>query len=342
MLTKSTDPQTYSRILNLMDHAQERHAEGTYSMTVMKMNMLTLLTNYFGVVEFSECEIERNIGILRTNGMKLEQNDLKLSPGVVLYPVYCLINSACYNNTNYIKCGDLHLQLRAQVAIKAGEEITTRYVSATLGNCRRRRDLNKYWYFDCKCIRCSDSTEMGTHMSSVRCVCREGLCIKRDALDWNSDWVCLKCNMATSGKDIENEVNKLEAELAEVNVNNTDRLEELIYVHSSHSLLHPRHYLVIELMHSLVFAYTAKERLTRPEMERKVQLCSQVLQVLGIVDPGFSNWRGHLLHEKASTLLHLSRADYASGFIPETVFKRRLFSCMQSLATAKKCTQNVE
>ena len=67
-----------------------------------------------------------------------------------------------------------------------------------------------------------------------------------------------------------------------VQICNTIPILELIYVHSSHSLLHPRHYLVIELMHSLVFAYTAKERLTRPEMERKVQLCSQVLQVRSI------------------------------------------------------------
>ena len=56
---------------------------------------------------------------------------------------------------------------------------------------------------------------------------------------------------------------------------------ELIAVHCSHSLLHPTHYLVIELMHSLVLAYTAKDSsmLTRPQMERKVQLAYQVIEV---------------------------------------------------------------
>ena len=34
-------------------------------------------------------------GILRTNGMKLEEGGLSSSPGVVLYPAYCLINHAC-------------------------------------------------------------------------------------------------------------------------------------------------------------------------------------------------------------------------------------------------------
>ena len=91
---------------------QERQSEGTYSMTAMKMNMMAFLTNNFGCSEFPESEVERNIGILRTNGMKLEQGGLRESPGVALYPIYCLINHACYNNTNYVKQQDLTLHLR--------------------------------------------------------------------------------------------------------------------------------------------------------------------------------------------------------------------------------------
>jgi len=342
LITKSKDPDTYNRIINLMDHDRERQSEGTYSMTAMKMNVMAFLTNYFGDHQFPDDEIERNIGILRTNGMKLEQGGLREAPGVVLYPIYCLINSACYNNTNYVKHSDLHLHLRAQVAIKAGEEITTRYVSSTLGNCRRRRDLSRYWYFDCRCLRCSDSTELGTHMSSVRCICGEGLCVKREALEWESDWVCEKCERVVPEADILKEVDRIEEELAEVDANDTEKLEELIAMYSSHTLLHPQHYLVIELMHSLAITYSAKERLTRPEQERKVQLCHQVLQVLGTVDPGFTTWRGKLLHEMATTLLIISRADHTTGFVGETLFKRRLYFCMRSLATAKRCHYNVQ
>ena len=33
----------------------------------------------------------------------------------------------------------------------------------------------KYWYFDCCCARCSDTTELGSHMSSLVCGrCRQG------------------------------------------------------------------------------------------------------------------------------------------------------------------------
>jgi hypothetical protein len=73
------------------------------------------------------------IGILRTNGMKMEPHGEKGIPGVVIYPIYCLINHACYNNTNYVKFPDLHLELRSQLLIKKGEQIYTRYVSSTIG-----------------------------------------------------------------------------------------------------------------------------------------------------------------------------------------------------------------
>merc|ERR1719370_494392 len=81
--------------------------------------------------------------------MKLEEGGLSSSPGVVLYPAYCLINHACSNNTNYQKLPDLRLELRSQVAIRKGEEISTRYVSSTVGNFRRRRDLHQVCLLHC-------------------------------------------------------------------------------------------------------------------------------------------------------------------------------------------------
>ena len=84
------------------------------------------------------------IGILKTNGMKLELTQLGKEngcPGVALYPIYCLINHACLNNTNYVKFPDLHLELRSQFAIKKGEEITTRYISSTIGTTSRSINL---------------------------------------------------------------------------------------------------------------------------------------------------------------------------------------------------------
>ena len=53
--------------------------------------------------------------------------------------------------------------------------------------------------------------------------------------------------------------------------------------------------LQIDIMHNLVHLYAAKASLSRPEKERKIQLCNKVLDVLTKVDSGYTIWRGTLL-----------------------------------------------
>ena len=48
-------------------------------------------------------------------------------------------------------------------------------------------------------------------------------------------------------------------------------------------------------MHNLVHLYAAKASLSRPEKERKIQLCNKVLDVLTKVDSGYTIWRGTLI-----------------------------------------------
>jgi len=115
-------------------------------------------------------------------------------------------------------------------------------------------------------------------------------------------------------------------------------LEEMIHRYWDHPVLHPNHYLVVELCHSLVFAYAAlRPNLSRPQQERVIQICSHILSVLGKVDSGFTQWRGTMLSELVSSLLAISKADVKSGALSQGIYKRRLYQCMLNLATAKKC-----
>ena len=62
------------------------------------------------------------------------------------------------------------------------------------GNMRRREDIKRYWFFDCECPRCSDSTEMRSFMSAVVCfACQKGYLLPIDALQYKSDWICDSC-----------------------------------------------------------------------------------------------------------------------------------------------------
>ena len=56
-------------------------------------------------------------------------------------------------------------------------------------------------------------------------------------------------------------------------------------------------------MHNLVHLYAAKVLLSRPEKERKIQLCNKVLDVLTKVDSGYTIWRGTLLQVRTSKFI---------------------------------------
>ena len=90
-------------------------------------------------------------------------------------------------------------------------------------------------------------------------------------------------------------------------------------------------------MHNLVHLYAAKKVLSRPEKERKIQLCVIVLETLIKIDPGYTKWRGTLLQEMIHTVMLISKEDYAKKRITTKEFHKRLGMCAKKLEEAKKC-----
>lgn len=90
-------------------------------------------------------------------------------------------------------------------------------------------------------------------------------------------------------------------------------------------------------MHNLVHLYAAKKVLTRPEKERKIQLCVIVLETLVKIDPGYTKWRGTLLQEMIHSVMLVSKEDYAKKRITTKEFHKRLGMCAKKLEEAKKC-----
>ncbi|XP_059082418.1 SET domain-containing protein SmydA-8-like isoform X1 [Tigriopus californicus] len=336
LLKRKTDPKAFARIEMLMDHATSKLGanRGTLNMTMLKV--VCMIREQFHCSDFTKTDIQRMIGILKTNGMKLETAGENGTPGVALYPIYCLINHACINNTNYVKYPDLHLELRSQLPIKKGTEILTRYISSTVGNVRRREDIERYWFFRCECPRCSDSTEFGTFMSGVRCFqCRNGFLLQSEINDLASDWACNRCSSRVPHKNVNEVLTTIEKQTDLDAPLCIETMEEMLFHYQK--LLHPNNYIIIDIMHNLIHLYAGKESLTRPEKERKIQLCHIVLDILGRVDPGFTTWRGTLLQEMIHTLMVISKEDHNAARISEKEFHRRLNYCSRKLREAKLC-----
>lgn len=75
------------------------------------------------------------------------------------------------------------IRLRTTLKIPTGGELYGSYTHSLLPTMLRREHLLESKYFACACPRCSDPTELGTHMSSLKCnKCDNGIILPLDSL----------------------------------------------------------------------------------------------------------------------------------------------------------------
>jgi len=118
-----------------------------------------------GRINFTREDVMWAVGLLKTNSIMFGETN-----GRALFPMFSLINHSCTANakhTLYIK--NRRIAVQAQTEIKEGDEIVINYVPFIIGTIGRNKKLQKNWYFKCSCQRCSDPTENGSNLSSLRC-----------------------------------------------------------------------------------------------------------------------------------------------------------------------------
>ena len=59
-------------------------------------------------------------------------------------------------------------------------------------------------------------------------------------------------------------------------------------------VLHPSHHLMLDLKYPLVHLYNTSEPLPARQLDRKEQLCRQILSVADVLTPGELSWRPKL------------------------------------------------
>jgi len=124
-----------------MDHREDRLNEDRITWDAMKVDIVDYLLNDLQLDDlFDEEEIQKCIGIIRINGISSTDNQ---GPGFrCLFPQMALLSNSCLSN-----CRCLHrdsgairgLEIRAQVPIKAGTELSIQYNTLVLGHRKRRQ-----------------------------------------------------------------------------------------------------------------------------------------------------------------------------------------------------------
>ena len=331
----SVDPDTWDLVDCLMDHLEERKCEaGEADWSKVDKNVIKYLKN--GGVKYSEEMLEHAAGIILTNCVACSGNSGGPDSGIGLFPVFSILSHSCVANTRRI-IEDGHLLVRASVPIKAGEEILTSYKNPELGSVSRRSHFPTTWFFDCICERCSDSTELGTFLSALICPshdCREPL-LPSHPLEYNSPWVCAACSFSVSSQEAMTRTVNLYKKLVSC-PRTCPSMENLLQ--EFENLAHPQHYIVMQAKINLVLMYGDKDFADQESVagnQRKMELCEEVMRVMGKVDPGYSRRRGQLLEELAKAKLAILKKQE----MPKLKLMLEMKNLMKIIKEASKCKQ---
>ena len=208
-------------------------------------------------------------------------------------------------------------------------------------NVLRRPFLRSKWFFDCNCHRCLDPTELGSHLSSLICDNSKcgGTVVICSSEQLEGDWSCLDCGGKKSYEDVVETFEQLEnllvscweslelQEHQDVDKNNNNKesdedVQERIEIleKSLNSILQIAHhcnYWSIQVQNKIIEELIKIPKLNRTQLQRKIQLCSNVKDCLAKVDPGFSRWFCQLSMELSKARLEAGRRDLNMGYITQ-------------------------
>lgn len=75
------------------------------------------------------------------------------------------------------------VEVRAAVPLQKGQRLHLSYTHVLSPTILRREHLRESKFFDCDCPRCTDPTELGTHLSTFKCSkCKKGIVLSKNPL----------------------------------------------------------------------------------------------------------------------------------------------------------------
>ncbi|XP_055596645.1 SET domain-containing protein SmydA-8 [Uranotaenia lowii] len=269
-------------------------------------------------------------GILEVNAMIIPLTNGREICG--LYPTGCMMEHCCLPNCFYtFDCTKgMKLTFKTGREIQKGEHLSTTYTHSLWGTQQRREHLKAQKYFSCTCVRCSDPTEMGTYISGLRCVgIEEGGCggiqLPIDPLKDTSDWKCDKCPVQLEVDQVNFLLSKIGEEVDSVmeRKSSAREVEDLIFKLSS--FLHPNHYHLLTLKHSLIQLYGHLKgydttQLSDRLLDEKITTCRQLTKVIDILDPDsfrLSLYSGVIFYEQQTALLEINARKLRAGVSKE-------------------------
>ena len=218
------------------------------------------------------------------------------------------ITSTYFPSSCYFPVNDPIITIScARVHITAGEEVTIQYLSDTLPTRLRRDLIYRKWYFYCNCLRCSDATEAGTYLDALRCCKCPGSVVPRDPLSRKTDYQCDSCQDITKHEAVMKIYDKATQDAGR-NIPRDKAIDHMMrFVEEYKNTLHPQNYIMLSVKMKLgcllgnMSPSSVLHKMSAEELEVKVDMCLEALNVLDILDQGnvgdTGKWKTRLTRE---------------------------------------------
>ncbi|XP_063895180.1 SET domain-containing protein SmydA-8 [Helicoverpa armigera] len=346
LLAKEKDPDRWERDLEVMEtHTADRKERPTWAAD--QVNIADFLVDHCKLASrFDKDLVQKVCGILEVNSVEIpSRGGFSIR---ALYPQLAIAAHNCVPNiVHTILQNDYQVQVRAAIPIKEGDALHICYTHSLSPTIVRRDFLAESKFFQCDCARCADPTELGTHLSTLKCSkCDNGVILATNPLDNEAPWSCndKNCGFKTSGAAMRKMLAVVQAEIDQLDAMEPgpaaiEQREAAIKKYKS--VFHPRHSLLLSLKHSLAQLYGRVEGYGLDELpdlllERKAELCRLVLSTLDVITPGDTRMRGMMLYELHAPLMFLARSEFGAGLITQEKLKDRLQEPIQCLAEAAR------
>ncbi|CAK1555740.1 unnamed protein product [Leptosia nina] len=333
-LQKRSNTKGWEEFIKLETHLDQRRNSSVWEYYQNTVNFLDSLKLLEGPED--KTLVQKVCAVIDVNSFEVRGPPISgLGYAETLRGVYmqaALLEHDCIGNT-IISINDNNVLLcHASTDIKKGEMIFYNYTDPLKGTALRQEHLVLGKYFECTCKRCTDVTELGTHMSSALCpACKTGFVTKR--LD---KWECHTCKKEADDSVVGFKVKCCSDKLDVINKKDEKELEE--YIRNVSLVLAPNHYLLIDAKQRLAGvlrdAISREPRPTKKMMRRKVDLCQELLPVLEVLSPGISRTKAITMYELHLGIVQLAKKMFDARDITAPKYLDELLSAEKYLKSS--------
>lgn len=325
-------------------HLNERIKTEIYN-KVNKEKVVYFIHRYLGIQKYSDLEILEACGKLDTNCFEVRHKGMNLR---AMYRLGSIMSHNCRPNTRHTFELDNSINVFATRTITKGEIISATYTNSLWSTIDRREHLKMSKCFWCSCERCSDPTEFGSFLSSMKCDRCAGwqdhiqdndhqYLISTNPLDNESLFQCTKCTNTNKASQVKQTSMKITSELKEMDRSNPVNLSAFLTKYQR--LLAPNNHHMVEVKFALVSLLGNRpnyqlDQISLELLMLKHKCAEELLEVADRIEPGWTQWRGKLLMELQAAKHFLAHRLLEDGKLERSEAKEKMLEALENVKEA--------